>query len=81
MPKQKLSKEAALAKKTRDLKAAKSPLRKKRKRENQVARRAYKKRGFSLRGKDVHHAEDGSLVLVSVNKNRGNYGKGTKSEG
>jgi hypothetical protein len=78
---QKLSPEAASAKKKRDLEAAKSPLRKKRKRENQVARRAYKKRGFSLRGKDVHHASDGSLVLVSVNKNRGNYGKGTKSEG
>ena len=78
---QKLSPEAASAKKKRDLEAAKSPLRKKRKRENQVARRAYKKRGFSLKNKDVHHAPDGSLVLVSVNKNRGNYGKGTKSEG
>jgi len=78
---QKLSPEAASAKKKRDLKAAKSPLRKKRKRENQVARRAYKKRGFSLKNRDVHHAPDGSLVLVSVNKNRGNYGKGTKSEG
>ena len=78
---QKLSPKAAFAKKKRDLEAAKSPLRKKRKAENQVARRAYKKRGFSLRNKDVHHVEDGSLVLVSVNKNRGNYGKGTKSEG
>jgi len=78
---QKLSPEAASAKKKRDLEAAKSPLRKKRKRENQVARRAYKKRGFSLKNRDVHHAPDGSLVLVSVNKNRGNYGKGTKSEG
>ena len=81
MSKQKLSPEAASAKKKRDLEAAKSPLRRKRKRENQAERRAYKKRGFNLRGKDVHHAEDGSLVLVSVNKNRGNYGKGTKSEG
>ena len=81
MSKQKLSPEAASAKKKRDLEAAKSPLRRKRKRENQVERRAYKKRGFNLRGKDIHHAEDGSLVLVSVNKNRGNYGKGTKSEG
>jgi len=78
---QKLSPEAASAKKKRDLKAAKSPLRKKRKRENQVARRAYKKRGFSLKNRDVHHAPDGSLVVVSVKKNRGNYGKGTKSEG
>ena len=78
---QKLSPKAASAKKKRDLEAAKSPLRKKRKAENQVARRAYKKRGFSLKNRDVHHAPDGSLVLVSVNKNRGNYGKGTKSEG
>jgi len=68
---QKLSPKAASAKKKRDLEYAKSPLRRKRKAENQVARRAYKKRGFNLRGKDVHHAEDGSLVLVSVNKNRG----------
>ena len=69
---QKLSPEAASAKKKRDLEAAKSPLRKKRKRENQVARRAYKKRGFNLRGKDVHHCPDsGKLILVSVSKNRG----------
>jgi len=69
---QKLSPEAASAKKKRDLEAAKSPLRKKRKRENQVARRAYKKRGFNLRGKDVHHCPDsGKLSLVSVSKNRG----------
>jgi len=81
MPKQKLTQKAASAKKKRDLAAAKTPLRKKRKAENQVERRAYKKKGFSLKNKDVHHAPDGSLVLVSVNKNRGNYGKGTKSEG
>jgi len=69
---QKLSPEAASAKKKRDLEAAKSPLRKKRKRENQVARRAYKKRGFNLRGKDVHHCPDsGKLSLVSASKNRG----------
>ena len=69
---QKLSPKAAFAKKKRDLEAAKSPLRKKRKRENQVARRAYKKRGFSLRGKDVHHCpKSGKTTLVSVNKNRG----------
>ena len=82
MSKQKLSPKAASAKKKRDLEYAKSPLRRKRKAENQVARRAYKKRGFSLRGKDVHHCpKSGKITLVSVNKNRGNYGKGTKSEG
>ena len=69
---QKLSPKAASAKKKRDLAAAKTPLRKKRKAENQVARRAYKKRGFNLKGKDVHHCPDsGKLTLMSVNKNRG----------
>ena len=72
MPKQKLSIEAAKAKAERDLAAAKSPKRKMRKAENQVARRAYKKRGFSLKGKDVHHCpKSGKITLVSVNKNRG----------
>jgi len=75
---QKLSPEAAAAKKKRDLEAAKSPKRRKRKAENQVFRR--KKSKFQLRGKDVHHAPDGSIVLVSVSKNRGNFGKGTKKE-
>ena len=79
MVKQKLSTKASAAKKTRDLEAAKPPLRKKRKRQNQQYRR--KKSGFQLRGKDVHHGLDGSLTLVSVAKNRGNYGKGTKAEG
>ena len=69
---QKLSPKAASAKKKRDLAAAKTPLRKKRKAEHQVARRAYKKRGFNLKGKDVHHCPDsGKLTLMSVNKNRG----------
>ena len=78
---QKLSPKAASAKKKRDLEAAKTPLRKKRKAENQVARRAYKKRGFSLKGKDVHHCpKTGKLMLVSVSSNRGNFGKGTKKE-
>jgi len=69
---QKLSPEAASAKKKRDLAAANTPLRKNRRAQNQVARRAYKKRGFNLKGKDVHHCPDsGKLTLVSVNKNRG----------
>ena len=63
---------AAAAKKKRDLEAAKSPLRKKRKRENQVKRRALKKKGFSLKGKDVHHCpKSGKLMIVSASKNRG----------
>lgn len=82
MAKQKLSPEAAYAKKKRDLEAAKSPKRKLRKAQNQVKRRALKKRGFSLSNKDVHHCpKSGKLTLVSVAKNRGNFGKGTKNEG
>ena len=75
---QKLSPKASAAKKKRDLEYAKSPVRKKRKRENQKKRREYS--AFQLRGKDVHHTKDGKLVLTSVNNNRGNYGKGTKNE-
>ncbi len=82
MNKQKLSPEAAKAKAERDLAAAKTPARRKKKAENQVARRAYKKKGFSLRGKDVHHCpKTGKMMLISVAKNRGNYGSGTKKEG
>ena len=82
MAKQKLSPKAAAAKKKRDIEYAKSPKRKLRKAQNQVKRRALKKKGFSLSNKDVHHCpESGDLVLVSVKKNRGNFGKGTKSEG
>tara|TARA_R100001443_G_scaffold80483_1_gene87507 strand:- start:21 stop:254 length:234 start_codon:yes stop_codon:yes gene_type:complete len=75
---QKLSPKASAAKKKRDLEYAKSPVRKKRKRENQKKRRKYS--AFQLKGKDVHHTKDGRLVLTSVLKNRGNYGKGTKNE-
>ena len=72
MAKQKLSPEASSAKKKRDLAAAKTPMRRKRKAENQVKRRAFKKKGFSLKGKDVHHCpETGKLMLVSTSKNRG----------
>ena len=39
-----------------------------------------KNKGFSLRNRDVHHDAKGRLVIVSVSKNRGNFGKGTKKE-
>ena len=82
MAKQKLSPEAAAAKKKRDLEFAKTPMRRKKKAENQKARRAFKKRGFKLKGKDVHHCpKTGRIMLVSVKSNRGNFGKGTKKEG
>ena len=78
---QKLSPEAASAKKKRDIAFAMTDARKRKNRENQAKRRKLKKRGFNLRGKDVHHDKNGKLVLVSVANNRGNFGKGTKSEG
>ena len=81
MAKQKLSPKAASAKKKRDLEFAKTPMRRKKKAENQKARRAFKKRGFKLKGKDVHHCpKTGRIMLVSVKSNRGNFGKGTKKE-
>jgi len=78
---QKLSPEAASAKKKLDLKYAKSPKRRLRKAQNQVKRRALKKKGFNLKNKDIHHCpKTGKLMLVSVSSNRGNFGKGTKKE-
>jgi len=69
--KQKLSKEAALRKKKRDLAAAKTPLRRKRKAENQrIGQRS---------DSDLHHTGSG-IKRVSIKNNRGNYGKGTKNE-
>ena len=70
--KQKLSKEAALKKKKRDIAAAKTPLRRKRKAENQrIGQRS---------DSDLHHTGSG-IKRVSIKNNRGNYGNGTKSEG
>ena len=77
MKKQKLSKKAAAAKKKRDLATAKTPARRKKKAENQRLRRAAKKAGKDIRGKDYDHKKK---KFTSVKKNRGNYGKGTKRE-
>ncbi len=68
---QKLSPIARKAKATRDLAAAKTPLRKHRKAENQ-------KIGKSPNS-DLHHSSSG-LKRVSIKNNRGNFGKGTKNE-
>ena len=71
--KQKLSPKAAAAKKRRDIAAAKTPARKRKKAQNQrIGQRS---------DSDLHHKSDGSVVRVSVKKNRGNFGKGTKKEG
>ena len=69
--KQKLSPKAAAAKKIRDVRYAKSALRKHRKAENQrIGQRS---------DSDLHHT--GSTVKrVSIKNNRGNYGRGTKNE-
>ena len=69
--KQKLSPKASAAKQKRDTLAAKTPLRQKRKRENQA-------RGQRSES-DLHHT--GSAVKrASINNNRGNFGRGTKNE-
>tara|TARA_R110002072_G_C7664836_1_gene509943 strand:+ start:114 stop:347 length:234 start_codon:yes stop_codon:yes gene_type:complete len=69
--KQKLSPKASAAKKKRDIEYAKSPVRKRKKAQNQrIGQRS---------DSDLHHS--GSTVKrVSIKNNRGNYGRGTKNE-
>jgi hypothetical protein len=68
---QKLSPKASAAKKARDIAAAKTPIRKHRKAENQrIGQRS---------DSDLHHSSSG-LKRVSIKNNRGNFGKGTKNE-
>ena len=69
--KQKLSPEAAAAKKRRDIEFAKTPARKRKKAQNQrIGQRS---------DSDLHHT--GSRVRrVSIKNNRGNFGQGTKNE-
>tara|TARA_R100000808_G_C2086399_1_gene108391 strand:+ start:59 stop:292 length:234 start_codon:yes stop_codon:yes gene_type:complete len=70
--KQRLSPEASAAKKRRDIEYAKSPVRKRKKAENQrIGQRS---------NSDLHHTSSGNVVRTSVKNNRGNYGKGTKNE-
>ena len=76
----KLSLKAKRDKAKRDLKAAKTPARRKKKAENQRKRRAaVKKHGKAwLKGKDYDHEDK---KFESVKRNRGNDGNGTKKEG
>jgi hypothetical protein len=74
---QKLSKKAKAAKKARDKKVAMTPRRRKMKAENQRKRKAAKKRGINLKGKDYDHR---TKRFTSVKNNRGNFGNGTKKE-
>ena len=78
MVKQKLSATARAAKKARDLAFAKTFARKRKKAENQRKRRAAKKDGQNITGKDYDHK---TKRFVSIKANRGNRGKGTKLEG
>jgi len=55
MPKQKLSAKARKAKRIRDLAAANTRRREKMRAENQRKRRAAKKKGVSIKGKDYDH--------------------------
>ena len=74
---QKLSAVGRRTKLARDLAAAKTPSRRRKKAENQRLRRAAKKRGVNLDGKDYDHKDN---KFKSVKSNRGNDGKGTKTE-
>tara|TARA_R100001463_G_scaffold61404_1_gene114178 strand:- start:667 stop:912 length:246 start_codon:yes stop_codon:yes gene_type:complete len=78
MAKQKLTSTAKRMKAIRDKKAAMTADRRKKKAENQRKRRAAKKAGKNIKGKDYDH-KDGKFK--SVKANRGNDGKGTKREG
>ena len=72
---QKLSPAARRAKKARDLAYAKTARRTKMRAENQRLRRAAKKAGKNVDGKDYDH---NSKRFVSIKTNRGGHGKGTK---
>ena len=74
---QKLSLKARAAKAARDLRYANSTDRKQKRADSQKKRRAAKKAGRSLTGKDYDH-KDGKFK--SVRANRGNDAKGTKRE-
>ena len=74
---QKLSPTARRAKLARDLAAAKTPNRRRKKAENQRLRRAAKKAGVTIKGKDYDHKDK---KFKTVKANRGNDGKGTKNE-
>ena len=75
---QKLTPTAARMKAIRDKRYAMTEERKAKKAENQRKRRAAKKNGLNIDGKDYDH-KDGKFK--SIKSNRGNDGIGTKKEG
>jgi hypothetical protein len=78
MTKQRLTPTAKRMKAIRDKKYAMTPARRAKKAENQRKRRAAKKKGINITGKDYDHKDK---KFKSVKANRGNDGKGTKKEG
>ena len=74
---QKLSPTAKRMKAIRDKQTAMTADRKNKKAENQRKRRAAKKAGKNLRGKDYDHK---TKKFTSIKSNRGNRGRGTKRE-
>ena len=78
MAKQKLTPSARRMKAIRDKRAAMTPDRRKKKAENQRKRRAAKKAGVNIEGKDYDHKDN---KFKSIKSNRGNDGNGTKKEG
>ena len=74
---QKLSAIGRRTKLARDLAFAKTLSRKRKKAENQRLRRAAKKAGVNIEGKDYDHK---TKKFKTVKANRGNDGKGTKNE-
>ena len=69
---QRISPKAFAAKKVRDTAVAKTFARKRKKAQNQrIGQRS---------NSDLHHGPNGSVRRVSIKNNRGNFGKGTKSE-
>ena len=80
MGKQKLSPEAAKRKKERDLKYANSKDRKEKRADSQKKRRAAKKAGKKIAGKDYDHYTG---TFVTAHRNRGGMNprtNGTKNE-
>jgi len=77
MAKQKLTPTAKRMKAIRDKRAAMTADRRNKKAENQRKRRAAKKAGHNIEGKDYDHKDS---KFKSIKLNRGNDGKGTKKE-
>ena len=77
MAKQKLTPTAKRMKAIRDKRAAMTADRREKKAENQRKRRAAKKAGKNISGKDYDHKDK---KFKSIKANRGNDGKGTKKE-